>query len=35
LEVGARADLIRFRYRQGDKRLCIEEAWLHGRRRTP
>jgi N-acetylglucosamine-6-phosphate deacetylase len=35
LAVGERADLIRFRYSEGDRRLSIEEVWLGGRKRTP
>jgi N-acetylglucosamine-6-phosphate deacetylase len=35
LAVGKRADLIRFHYRPGDKRLSIDEVWLQGRKRTP
>jgi N-acetylglucosamine-6-phosphate deacetylase len=35
LAIGERADLIRFRYKQGDRELSIEEVWLQGRKRTP
>jgi N-acetylglucosamine-6-phosphate deacetylase len=30
LEVGARADLIRFDWSKGDRALQIREAWVHG-----
>ena len=32
LEVGARADLIRFDWSEGDRALAIRETWLHGER---
>lgn len=30
LEVGARADLIRFEWSQGDRDIRVREAWVHG-----
>jgi N-acetylglucosamine-6-phosphate deacetylase len=30
LEVGARADLIRFDWSQGDRAIKVREAWVHG-----
>lgn len=30
LEVGARADLIRFDWSEGDRELKVREAWVHG-----
>ncbi|WP_117190752.1 N-acetylglucosamine-6-phosphate deacetylase [Rhizobium terrae] len=30
LEVGARADLIRFEWSQGDRAIRVGEAWVHG-----
>lgn len=32
LEVGARADLIRFDWSEGDRALTVRETWLHGER---
>jgi N-acetylglucosamine-6-phosphate deacetylase len=32
LDVGARADLIRFDWSQGDRALQVREVWVHGER---
>lgn len=32
LDVGARADLIRFDWSQGDRALQVQEVWVHGER---
>ena len=32
LEVGARADLIRFEWSQGEREIRVREAWVHGER---
>lgn len=32
LEVGARADLIRFEWSQGDREIKVRETWVHGER---